>query len=161
SAGGATACSTASSDSAGNQASDLAAWTKVVSCNGSAVVVDILNFPGPEPLPHNMTPYTVQAVIRDEAVIRYFESTRLVSRNPANAAEVILPGTQYFSWPFNGTFNSLAIEPSSGKSFTTHVSRMGQGLKISFDETDASTCPSFCTNPSDPDYNPSSGVCEG
>jgi hypothetical protein len=45
---------------------------------------------------------------------------------------------------------------------TANRARYWAGIKLTFQRPQqADVCPSFCSNPSDPEYDPTSGVCEG
>jgi hypothetical protein len=143
-----------------SSASALSTWTNVSSCNNGAMVVDVAGYPM-TPVQGHDPDSAVQAVIRDEAIIKYLESRGAVARNPVNRAEAIVSGHVWlstFNTPrFDGSFSTDA---SNG--VTANLTRYGSGIKLTFDrEQPDNVCPSFCSNPSDPDYDPTSGVCEG
>jgi hypothetical protein len=153
-------CSAASPDDEPSaNASALSTWTKVSSCEGGAMVVDVAGYPMTPAAGHDPD-YAVQAVIRNEDILKYLESRGAITRNPANPAEAIIPGHTWLSTFHDTTFTgSFSSDLPNG--VTATFTRYGSGIKLTFDRQAGSACPSFCTNPTDPEYDPSSGVCEG
>jgi hypothetical protein len=140
--------------------SELTTWTKVTSCDSGAMVVDVKGYPMTPAQGHDPD-YAVQAVVRDERIVQYLASRGAVARNEANRREAIVPGHIWLSTfhtpRFDGAFNS---ELPNG--VTARLTRYGSGIKLVFErEAPDHLCPSFCVDPSDPEYNPGSGVCEG
>lgn len=137
--------------------SELSSWKKVVTCDNGAMVIDVKGYPMTPATGHDPD-YAVQAVIRDRNIISYFKSTGAIAQG-TNPNEAIVPGHIWLS-----TFGSSTFEGTFGTqigSIQVDVRRFGNGAKIRFTEQVGRGCMSFCTNSSDPDYNPSSGVCEG
>jgi hypothetical protein len=154
------ACATPASDVEGSSTSSaLSTWTNVTSCDNGAMVVDVAGYPM-TPAPGHDPDYDVQAVIRDEGIIKYLESRGAVVRNPANPSEAIIPGHVWLSTFFTSQFDG-AFPAQAANGVTANLTRYGSGIKLTFDRQAGNACPSFCVNPTDPDYDPSSGVCEG
>jgi hypothetical protein len=150
---------TASSDPTTNE-DPLASWLKVTSCDDGAMVVDVAGYPM-TPAPGHDPDYAVQAVVRDRGILDYLEGRGAIARRGSNRSEAIVPGHVWLSTfhtsRFDGSFTS---ELPNGVSAS--LARFGDGIKLTFTREEAAhVCPSFCVNPSDPEYNPSSGVCEG
>jgi hypothetical protein len=154
------ACATPASEADGSTASALSTWTTVSSCDNGAMVVDIAGYPMTPAAGHDPE-YAVQAVIRDEGILKYLESRGAIARNPANHDEAIIPGHIWLS-TFNTPRFDGAFPADATNGVTAKLTRYGSGIKLTFDqEQPDNVCPSFCSNPSDPDYDPTSGVCEG
>jgi hypothetical protein len=154
------ACAGSASDAeGGSTASALSTWTNVSSCDNGAMVVDVAGYPMTPAAGHDPD-YAVQAVIRDEGVIKYLESAGAVTRNPANPSEAIVSGHVWLSTFNTPTFDGAFSTDGAG-GVTANLTRYGNGIKLTFDREASTACPSFCVNPSDPEYDPSSGVCEG
>jgi hypothetical protein len=140
------------------QEAALSSWSKVTSCDQDAMVVDVKGYPQAAPSAGDPS-YPVQAVVRSQAIVDYLEAHGALTRNPSNASEAIIPGQIWlstFRGPFDGSFFG-----TTNTGADVSLTRYGQGINLRFTITDGRWCPSFCTTPSDPEYDPTSGICEG